>query len=277
MTRRVLFGHAGQRGDLFMNLPSIKLLWFLNPEVSFYLPIHKQYQDMIPLFLHLPYLDGIFITDEYENFPNKLDSENLRKMKFVSVYNPMQQHLDEWYRKRHQTQTVYFDYFNNEPPPEFDCQIELSKYFDISNIKNDDTIAFAPFAGFYNPNNKKRLSMDKAQQIAELIKKMGYNILQIGGHDEPKLPYTSFPKLSYVDSIKNILSCKMLISTDTGVSWAASGYKFPMLGLYSHEYYGKDFVKNIQPVNQNAIYLSENNVNEIELDKIEENIKNIIK
>ena len=35
-----------------------------------------------------------------------------------------------------------------------------------------------------------------------------------------------------------------------------------------------DYVKNIQPINPNAIYLSEVNVNQITIEKIEESIKN---
>ena len=129
MNRRVLLGRHGQRGDLFVNLPSIKYLTKINPEISFYLPINKQYVDMLPLFSNLWYLDGTFITDEYEHFPSKIDNDNCKKMKFVNVYNPMQPHKDEmWWKIMHLTQVNYFDYFG-ELPLEFDSQVELNKFF----------------------------------------------------------------------------------------------------------------------------------------------------
>ena len=69
-----------------------------------------------------------------------------------------------------------------------------------------------------------------------------------------------------------MLGCKLLITTDSGFSWVASGYQLPTIGLYSHDYYGKDFVKNIQPRNPNAIYFAESNVNAINIDSIVETI-----
>ena len=120
------------------------------------------------------------------------------------------------------------------------------------------------------------LTVDNANKIVNMLIKMGYKVLQIGGQNEPKLPLTDFIKSSYFDSVKNILGCKLLLSTDTSIVWAASGYQFPTIILYSNKYYTRQYVKCLYPVNKNSICLDELNVNNIELDKIEEAIKNIL-
>ena len=136
---------------------------------------------MLPLFSNLWYLDGTFITDEYEHFPSKIDNDNCKKMKFVNVYNPMQPHKDEmWWKIMHLTQVNYFDYFG-ELPLEFDSQVELNKFFEVS--KFDKYIAFAPFAGSYAWGNDKMLTVDNANKIVNMLIKMGYKVLQIGGQN----------------------------------------------------------------------------------------------
>jgi len=72
-----------------------------------------------------------------------------------------------------------------------------------------------------------------------------------------------------------MLSCKALIHTDTGCGWIASAYGFPCVGLYSNQYYGKEFVKNIQPTNENSIYLDDICCNSIDNIKVIQALKNI--
>lgn len=228
------------------------------------MPVHKRYAQAAPLFLNHPDLNRVVITHEYEKYPNDVDRAYLIDQRYDKVFNPMAPpRRFDWFRSMHQTQRVLDDY---GLPGEIDPQIRLTRWFDVES--QGDTIAFAPFAGSYNPANDKQLSFQHAQDIVDLIIMRGYKVIQIGGPGEPYLQRTRFPQTSYFDSIRTILGCQLFVHTDTGSGWAISGYQHPQLGLYSHAYYGREFVKNIQPVNPNGRYLSEENVNQITLDAI---------
>ena len=285
-TNKILYGHPGLIGDLFLNLPSIK---YLNKTFGYDIdmPVHKKYLDVIPLLYNLDYLNSTIVLDGYDNFPSEKDIKLLKGKIYDKVFNPMQQHLDYWFDKRHQASTVLFDYFGGKMQLSLDqCQIELNQWFDIptnlpGNLNNflfKDCISFAPYAGFYNPKNDKKLSEKRAQRICDFIGVKEFNCLQIGGPDEPKLNGAIKLNTTFFESIKNILGCKFFIHTDTGSGWAISGYKFPQLGLYSSDRYTKEHIKHIQPVNPNGVYLDGPNVNDIPDEvifaQIEEMIKN---
>lgn len=275
MNKKILYGHHGQIGDCFINLPSIKKLNKLGYTID--MPINKKYLDIIPLFLNCEYLNSIIVTDEYEKFPNKKDSDFLKIKDYDDIYNPMIPHKDNgWFGNQHQCSAVMDDYgfgklHHNE------CQIKLNKWFDIEKLEK--IIAFAPFPGFYaGLNNDKCLKIEKAQEIVDsIISNFGYNVFQVGDPREPTLHNVMInKKLSFFDSVKIVLGCKTLIVGDTGLNWCMSGYEYPLLGLYSHRYYGPQFIKNIQPVNKNSLYLDADNVNNIPLDQIIEKIKLLI-
>lgn len=275
-TNKILLGRQGQIGDLFLNLPAIK---YLNKTFGYEIdmPVNKKYIDIIPLFYNLDYLNGVVVLDGYDNFPTAKDIKLLQTRIYDKVFNPMQTHLSEWKYSQHQASAVLFDDSGGKMSLSIEqCQIELNQWFDIE--QNKDTISLAAFAGFYAPKNDKRLSEDKAQKICNFIISKGFKCLQIGGPDEPRLNGAIFKDTTFFQSIKNILSCKFHIGTDTGSSWCVSGYKAPQIGLYSSDRYGKEFIKNIQPVNPNGVYLDAPNVNDIPdeliFEKIEEMIKN---
>ncbi len=262
---KILFGHHGLRGDLAINLPAIEAVAKANPGMLIDLPINKQFADMAPLFLNHPYINSVLITDEYEKFPSDKDKEVLFKRKYNHVLNPMARHKkDDWWRIMHQTAAVLYDYSENDETLTPDQQqINLVKWFDVE--KQEKTVCFAPFAGHaYNKNNDKMLKIEKANIIAEYLADKGYRIIHLGGPGEPCLDWVSCvqPK-SYFDSVKCMLGSDLLIHADTGMGWIASGYQHKQLGLYGHRYYGKDCVKNIQPVNPNAAYLDAEMVNDI--------------
>lgn len=262
---RILLGHHGLRGDLAINLPAIQHLRSHGFRID--MPIHRQFADMLPLFANHPALNACVITDDYESFPSDKDRAMLATREYANVFNPMIGHRDDaWHQRMHQTSAVLYDYFGRELPVE-EQQIELVKWWDeTANITN--CVAFAPFAGNYAPGNRKALSVEKAQQIVDLVMTMGYLVVQLGGPNEPKLEHTFSEPTSYFDSVRRMLGCRALIHTDTGLGWICSGYKHPQLGLYSHEYYGVDKVANIQPRNPNGTYLSASNVNDISVDSI---------
>ena len=217
-------------------------------------------------------IDEIYISDEYENFPGDIDQRYLLKEKFHKVFNPMAKHKEnDWFLKRHQTAEI-FDMFDFKYDP---AGYQINLPFKVKNI-NRGWVTFAPFAGFYNSNNNKMLSFEKAQEITNGLIDLGCKVLQIGGWDEPKLEKTFKKNLTYYKSLRAIAESELFLHCDTGLGWAASGIKHKCLGLYSNEGYG-EFIRNIQPINPNAQYLDARVANEIPNQQIFENIDRMLK
>lgn len=268
----LLIGHPGLRGDLFLNLPLIDWLKGQDPSLHIDMPIYKAYADCAPLFLNQGLLNATVILDSYDDFPNARDRAFLNG-RYHKVLNPMAAPRDfGWHQRMHQAQRVADDY--GFALPYEARQIRLTQWFDIDVRR--DWVAFAPYAGWYNPQNDKRLSETRAQEICDLIITRGYKVLQIGGPGEPRLQRATFFEGSYFESIRAILGCKVLLHTDSGCGWAISGYQFPQLGLYSHAYYGEDRVCAIQPVNPQGVYLSDVRADQIPLDKIAQAMDSIL-
>lgn len=261
----------GQFGDIIICLPLVEHIKKIYPNCNYTANINKKYSAVVPVLQEFcPYIDNYYISDEYENFPGEKDLSFLNTKQFDLVYNPMAKPINNWFLQFHQT-SLEFNTFGFVPETNSGYQINLTIPYKVQTSKN--IIAFAPFAGSYNWQNNKQLTIARAQELVNEIKKLGLTIVQIGDKDEPQLENTIKPDQTYLNSVKTILECGLFIGTDTGITWCMSGFQFPTIGLYSDNFYGKDFVKNIQPVNPAATYLSENNVNEISIEKIIDAIK----
>lgn len=274
---KVMAGHPGLIGDLAINLPFLNFLKN-NQAYSITMPIYKKYSDAAPLFLNNKSIDRILILDSYDNYPNQKDKDIIDSLNFTVVLNPMATHRGpgEFWQTMHQCAAVAYDYIENNSLTNDLCQIQLTKWFNIEDHKN--VISFCPFAGYmHNPNNDKRLTLDRAEKIVQFIRKLGFYVHHFGLPDEPTVNGAFKFNKSYFESIRYMLGCKFLLHTDSGCGWYASGYQFPQLGLYSDGYYSKQFVKNIQPINPNSKYLSEKNVNDIPLEVIFNEIELMIK
>jgi hypothetical protein len=265
--------NLGQRGDLCMNTVAIRQLKEQVENVHFTLGVSKKYADMMPLFFNHPCIDSLYIYEGYDEWPTQKDKKFLIEKKFDLVFHGLPKHTsDDWWKYFHQTEEVCL--MNGlKKPKKLNCF--LNQWFDL-NKKFENYIAFAPFAGFYNKNNKKKLSIEKAEAIVSDINSLGYKVLHIGGDDEPEINNTVKLNTDYFSSIKNMISCKALIHTDTGCGWIASAYEFPCIGLYSNEYYSKEFIKNIQPINKNALYLDDIECNYIDNELIINKLKEIL-
>jgi len=263
--------NIGQRGDICMNTVVARQFKIQFPNSHLTLGIGPQYADMIQLFNQHQSIDDTHVYKSYDRWPSQEDIFYLKNKKFDIVFPGLPQHTsDRWWQQYHQTEEACL--MNGlEKPINKECN--LNKYFETGYIKK--YIAFAPFAGFYNKNNTKTLTLENAQRIVDLVLKLGYAVIQLGGIDEPKLQNTVFLNSDYFNSVRLMLSCEFLIHTDTGIGWIASAYKFPCIGLYSNYYYSKSYVKNIQPINNNAIYIDNFNVNDIDLEEIRIAIKNL--
>jgi hypothetical protein len=270
--------NQGQVGDLCINTVAARLFKLQHPDETLIMSVNKKYADLIPLFYNHPHIDGFKIWDGYDDFSKKDIDWIIANQDKYTIYPTMPQHTsNDWWMFNHQAKECCLmnglldtKLLNND----YSCYLE--KWFDLSPfLFKRRNIAFAPFAGWYNKNNDKKLTIEKAQSLATDISKLGFAVLQIGGKDEPKLNDTWKVETSYVDSLKNILASELLVTTDTWAAWYSSAYKHKTIGLYSNNYYTKNginHISSIQPINENAIYLDSYNVNDIPneliLDKI---------
>lgn len=275
---------AQQYGDLVMNTFAARVLKQKYPNSEYTILIANDYKDCAPLFLNHPHIDKIHILDKKRDGLNEIDQNWVKNQSFDMFFPPMKDHnhSDPWFLKRHQVSEVCYMHgiVSDKECNKLDNKLFLNKWFDL-NTSFSDYIAFSPFSGFYNPNNDKISTIEKAQKIVDNLIDKGLKVLQIGAFNEPKLFGSIQLECDYFTSIKNMLSCKFLICGDSGCCWYSSAYDFPTLGLYSNKYYTKDYLKNIQPINKNAIYLDSDNVNNIEdqdifaaIDKMIEKTKN---
>ena len=263
--------NLGQRGDICMNTVVARQFKIQFPNYHLTLGIGHQYDDMAQLFNYHHSIDSVHIYETYDEWPSQKDLSYLNGEEFDIVFHGLPKHTSEkWWQQYHQTEEACL--MNGLKKP-INKKCNLNKYFETGNLKK--YIAFAPFAGFYNKNNTKTLTLENAEKIVDLASKLGYTVIQLGGNDEPKLKNSIFLNSDYFNSVKLMLSCEFLIHTDTGIGWIASSYNFPCIGLYSNCYYSGLYVKNIQPINDNAIYIDNYNVNDINLEEIEIAIRNL--
>ena len=264
--------NLGQRGDLILNTVVARSFKEQCPDWHLTLGVGPEYADMEPFFKDHPHIDAFHVYGSYDGWPNETDRQYLLAANYDTVFNGMPRHTnDQWWRWIHQAEETCWMHGLRAPSNGIHCQ--LTPWFEVENRR--DWVAFAPFAGWYNLTNDKKLSRDKAQDIVDLIISRGFKVLQIGGPGEPRLNRATFCETSYFESIRAILGCELFIHTDTGAGWAVSAYRFRQLGLYSHAYYGADRVAAIQPINPNAKYLSVSRADEIELDTIAQAMKDM--
>ena len=68
---KVLIGHSGRFGDLFINVPMLDYLKKMHPEASFYMPIALKFFDIFPAFLNQQNFTP-FLVNGYADFPTKM-------------------------------------------------------------------------------------------------------------------------------------------------------------------------------------------------------------
>lgn len=262
------------RGDLVMSTVAARSFKEQHPDSVLTLGIGPQYADMAPLFGNHLFFDDIHVYSTYENWPSNTDLAYLRRANHDIVYHGFPQHSeDQWWRFRHQYAEAVK--MVGLPIPE-DINPVLSQNFKVREDWKKDVIAFCPFAGFYNPDNDKRLSIERAQDIVVYLIRKGYRVLQLGGDDEPILTSVIHLNTNYFDSVKNMLACKALIHTDTGMGHIAGAYNHPSLGIYGYKYYGENLLKNIQPIHSNFVSISGPTVAEIPTESIFKSIDQLL-
>ena len=262
--------NQGQYGDLCMCTVAARAFKETYENSHLTIGINKKYESLKYIFINNDYIDDIHIWDQYDGWPSLKDEEYLSKVSFDKVYNPMEKHTEElWYLNRHQTEELCLMHGLNPPK---DLRVNLKKYFEVK--RNTNYIAVNLSAE--TRAEQKTPSLEHSKKIISLLIKLGYQPVQIGLPNQEQIAEKRFIG-SFFETIKFVLSCDFLLSVDSAMSWIASGYEFPTIGLYSSKYYPMAYSsKNWQPVNRNAIYIEEDLIDNIKIEKIESAINNII-
>jgi ADP-heptose:LPS heptosyltransferase len=258
MSIKIIGTNQGQRGDLIMGTVVAKAIKERFPESHFTLGINEKYQDMEDLFKNHPYIDATHIWEQYDNWPNQNDINYIENNNFNMILHAMPKHPNDhcWYNLvKHQTEASCI--MNGLTPPK-DLNCILNKYFDLySEYKN--YICIAPFTAW----QKKNISLIKWEDIVSFITKKGFRVAQLGSEDEITIKGAEKINASYFESVKIMLSCRFLICLDGGMSWVASAYQHPVLGLYGYHYDNLLSAKVYEPLNPNAIYLESDKADNI--------------
>jgi len=265
---KVIGFNQGQFGDLCMNLVACKAFKNINPDGHLTFGINKKYKEIAPLFLFNSLIDNIHIWDGYDDWPTDKDKKFIQESNFDKIFHPMARLRPSWQPVRHQTEEVCLIHGLNPPD---NLQISLNKYF---NIKNGYKKYISICHSGATDGHKKNLSESKIDEICNLITKYGYKPLFY----KNKYKDYDYIDVSFFEAVQYLLATKLLITIDSAMSWIASGYQFPTIGLYNQNYYAEYGAKtsvNWQPINNNAIYLEAESMNEININLIENAIKSM--
>ncbi len=269
---RAIGFQAGLRGDAVISTVAARAFKQVYPDAHLTFALHQQFIDILPLFYQHPYFDNFHLWQEYDLWPGQADKEYLTRTKYDIVFNAMPKRHNEssWWLTENQCENVCSVY--NLPIPS-NTQPILNPWFAIDERK--DYVAFNYVGSWPKYPNEKSFNLDKAQRIVNMVRKMGYKVLQLGASGEPALENTDKLILSLFETVKTMLGCRALIGIDSFLTWAASAYSFPCVSSYSSRYYG-EHIASIQPKNQNARYLSAFNLNDIDDGQLEETIRMVL-
>jgi ADP-heptose:LPS heptosyltransferase len=276
----ILGGQCGQFGDCVISTVVARAIKEKFPSSQYIYGISKKYWEIEPLFRNHPYIDKVIQWEGYDNWPTNYDMNLIGYIKPDIFLNPMSRHPNDhsWpLLVNHQTEAAAIMQ-GFSPPKDLSCYLE--KWFEIPSCK--DYIAISPFTAW----SKKNISNEKWQVIINyIVKERGFNVLQLGRHDEfqfkdtffPNSPCYSWPHWTYFESVKKMLGCSFLICLDGSFNWVSSAYKFPVLSLLGYSYNNLQSTKLYQPINPNGHYLeaprAEDIPNELIFQKIDEMIE----
>jgi len=262
---------GGQYGDAITTIAAQNIFAENYPDFDFTFALSKKYEAIMPLFLNQKQIKNIHLWDGYDSYwPTNNDINYIKENNFDIVFNPMQGVIPNWFETMHQVSLCCARY--KLPLPKTD-EVTLNRYFEPNNnFKN--YIAISPFAN--NGHGLKALSLERINVITNFLYKKGYKIVHLGSERENTIDNTINPKFNLFESVKILCACKLLITTDTAMSWIASAYKIPTLGLYAYGYHQTNTSKNWQPIQPNAKYLESYSVNDINMDIILKNIEGIL-
>jgi ADP-heptose:LPS heptosyltransferase len=269
---KIIGFNQGQIGDLGYCTVAARAVKQQFPGSHLTFSINKRYASAAPLFYFHPYIDEVKIWDGYDNWPTAEDEEYIKRNKFDLFFHPMPKNTsDFWYL--HHTHAQEMCLMNRINPPE-DLSICLNQYFKFLP-QYEDYVAFTCFS---SGKEVRDIPVDYANKVVQLVKSLGYKTIQLGLDTHPKLD-TDKPveRRSIFEDVIIARSCRMLITADTGMNVLLAGYMHKVLGLYARNSYPVDVpVVNRSPFNLNSVYLIENSIPEISLDKVGQTFLSLI-
>tara|TARA_R110000824_G_scaffold3833_8_gene18306 strand:- start:5088 stop:5957 length:870 start_codon:yes stop_codon:yes gene_type:complete len=283
---KVYFGILGQFGDVVMQEPALRQFIKDNPDDKITIGCSLKYASALKLYENYhKNVVALKIFLDYNEFPTEEDVRYFENEKFDLVMikkdsnkilfsdtGKLTQHPDpNWAKNMHQTIAAGLQQGINV----IDTQIEFKKKFDLS-VK-DKYICFSLFPDYPN-KGVKSFTNDQIEGIVKLINKLGYKAIHLNGPNEPDIPGSTKSNCDWLTSVGLITKSELLITGDTGLAWAASGFQHPTLGLYAWGYnpvLGSS--KKWQPTNPNASYLESELASGIKPKDIIEQIINIVK
>jgi hypothetical protein len=270
--KKVYFGIMGQYGDIVMQEPALRQYIKENPEDKITIGCSLKYAAALKLYddYHKNIVARKIFLD-YSDFPTEDDVRYFKNENFdlvtikrdsntieITDTDKLAQHPDpNWALNIHQTEAAGRQ--QNIEVKESQIKFENKFEFDV----REQYICFSIFPG-YPQGGVKSFSEEQIRGVVSLINKLGYKAIHLNGPNEPDIPGSVKLNKDWLTSVAVITKSKLLITGDTGMSWAASGFQHPTIGLYAWGY--NPIVKtskNWQPVNINATYLEAKTVNQI--------------
>lgn len=262
---KIIGFNQGQLGDLVINLPACRSIKNKFPDCHLIFSINQKYKDAAPLFLHNTLIDDFVFWEGYDNWPTDNDKKILSEINPDILFHPMPNIVDNnWASKMHYTEIVCRNH-GIDPPD--NLHTTLTRYFNlIPELKN--CIAINPFCSGLTCD--RNIPITLCEKIIGHIHNMGYETIQLGFSNRHQFPTThKTPNLSILEDTRIALSCKILITIDSGLNYVISGYNHKVLGLYSRgltsNVYSSNagILKNRAPINPNAIYLQADFIDQI--------------
>ena len=273
LMRKVYFGNLGQFGDIVMQEPALRQFIKDNPTDKITLGCSVKYSAAMRLYDD--YHKNVTVRKlflDYDQFPTEDDVKYFKNEKFDFVTikhgsNEVQRndkgklalHPDSsWASKIHQTVAAG----RQQGIEVVNTQVQFNKKFDLG--LKEKYICFSLFPN-HPKGGVKSLSRGQVVGITKLINKLGYKAIHLNGPNEPDIEGSIKANCNWINSVALVTNSDLLITGDTGMSWAASGFKHPTVGLYAWGYNPVSGTsKNWQPTNPNAVYLESHSACEIQ-------------
>ncbi len=273
--------NQGQYGDLFIGLTACRVVKRADPYCKLVYSVNKKFKDIIPILKLSKDIDGFILWEGYNNWPTELDSANLQKATEgcgtdnFHIFHPMQTHtVDDWYNYWHQTEEVCVAHQLLRPAEE-EMDFKLNK----PEIKKENTITICSSRRIDNEGNHQNSKALTIEQI-ELVKQFGIKnnlkVIQISGPQEEQIEGLEKFEGNYSESVIKVLQSRFLVSSDTGMIWAASAFSHPVVGLYGLSYY-KDAVscENWTPKNKNQQTIEAQSMGDIKEEVLEKYLEEV--
>lgn len=270
---RVIGMLHGLVGDTVIQTPALRSFRALNPDVEFTFAVGKRFKHVVPLFQGLKYIDKFHVWESDDNWPSAEDISYLKRENYDFVFNPRPNHTRyDWYNHKHYVEEtcdmlgVYFD-------GNYQCELGyVPKKVDLCGKKIVTTSLFASGSQL-----SKSPKIEVLEELFWHLTNMGYTVIQLGKNDPIIQDAQNWGFMSLTECVDWMNGASFHITGDVGISWVASAYKIPTIGLYGLNYpdmkEGRQVSHN--PFNPNAVYINKNHVWDISVDDILNDLPNL--